>query len=73
MAELTLLLNQLANKEKLAEKYADHALINHPSGDREFHFRPDLLVIYSYINHLLVVELGEIGSHSDLFGKKRRR
>ncbi|GAB2027992.1 type II toxin-antitoxin system YafQ family toxin [Lactovum odontotermitis] len=60
-------LDKLARKENSDEKFRDHSLTNHPSGDREFHFRPDLLVIYSYIENILVLELAEIGSHSELF------
>lgn len=67
LQELTKVIDQLARKEKLPEKYRDHGLLNHPRGQREFHFRPDLLVICSYIENVLLLELGEIGSHADLF------
>lgn len=60
-------IDKLACKEPLDERFRDQALNNHPSGDREFHFRPDLLVIYSYFDQILVLEISEIGSHSELF------
>jgi len=68
MIELIDVINKLANKEAIDEKYRDHKLTNYDAGDREFHFRPDLLVVYSYFEECLIFELAEIGSHSELFG-----
>jgi len=68
MAELIDIINRLANGEIIEEKYRDHKLTNYDAGDREFHFRPDLLVVYSYFEDFLIFELAEIGSHSELFG-----
>jgi mRNA interferase YafQ len=65
--ELKECIRKLANKETLEAKYLDHALTNYSDGDREFHFRPDLLVVYSYVEEHLVISFGRIGSHSDLF------
>ena len=68
MMELINVINKLANEEVIEEKYRDHKLTNYEFGDREFHFRPDLLVVYSYFEGCLILELAEIGSHSELFG-----
>jgi mRNA interferase YafQ len=66
-AELEKLIDKLANKETLDAKYQDHQLTNYEYGEREFHFEPDLLVVYSYVDDVLVLSLARIGSHSELF------
>ena len=59
----------LARGEPLPERYHDHGLIGNWTGHRECHILPDLLLIYRIINDMLILELVDTGSHSDLFGK----
>lgn len=62
-------LNKLANKEKLEEKYCDHKLKDNKKFKdcRECHIEPDWLLVYKYIDDKLVLVLVDIGSHSELF------
>ncbi|MBP3367174.1 MAG: type II toxin-antitoxin system YafQ family toxin [Treponema sp.] len=39
------------------------------AGHRECHVLPDLLLIYKIYKNLLILELADTGTHSDLFGK----
>jgi mRNA interferase YafQ len=50
----------LQTGEALPERYRDHALTGNWAGHRECHILPDLL---------LILELVDTGSHSDLFSK----
>lgn len=59
----------LATGEPLPERYKDHALLGNWSGHRECHVLSDLLLIYRLIDDVLVLELVDTGSHSDLFKK----
>lgn len=57
----------LARGEKLPERYRDHALKGDWEGHRECHIKPDLLLIYRIFEDVLILELIDTGSHSDLF------
>lgn len=59
--------NILARGEKLPERYRDHALKGDWEGHRECHIKPDLLLIYRIFEDVLILELIDTGSHSDLF------
>lgn len=63
--ELEKILNILLKKEKIPEKYLDHALTGNYVGFREFHIKPDILLIYWIDDEY--VHLIRIGSHSELF------
>ena len=65
--ELFEVIEQLANKEILAPKYRDHALIGNYSGYRECHIEPDWLLIYMVKNDILTLVLYRLGNHSALF------
>lgn len=62
-------LEKLANKTPLEEKYRDYQLINDKTYKecRECHITPDMLLIYKYEEDNLVLLLFRIGSHSNLF------
>lgn len=67
---LTLLdkiINQLANRQKLASKHKDHELTGNYSGFRECHIQPDWLLVYRIEESDLMLFLFRIGTHSDLF------
>lgn len=59
----------LANRVVLPEKYRDHKLIDSKDYDnvRECHIEPDWLLIYEIIDDELILNLLRTGSHSDLF------
>ncbi len=67
LAALNEVVNKLANKEKLEEKYKDHALKGEFQDFRECHVKPDWLLIYSIDDEELELFLFRNGSHSDLF------
>lgn len=62
-------IEKLANGETLDLKYRDHDLSGNYKGCRECHIEPDWLLVYEYINDVLVLMLYRLGSHSELFKK----
>ena len=58
---------KLVNGEKLEEKYKDHKLIGNYLDCREYHIKPDLLLIYRINDDVLELALVRVGSHSKLF------
>lgn len=58
----------LASRLELPDKYRDHALSGKHKDKRECHLAPDLLLIYSIEENILILNLLDIGSHSTLFG-----
>lgn len=60
-------IQKLASKTPLDVKYRDHDLSGNYEGYRECHIEPDWLLIYEYIEDILVLVLVRTGSHSDLF------
>ena len=59
----------LQKGETLEERFKDHPLVGNWIGHRECHVLPDLLLIYKIVENVLILELVDTGSHSDLFGK----
>lgn len=57
----------LAKGEKLPERFHEHELTGNLKGNRECHILPDLLLIYRIFNDILILELIDTGTHSDLF------
>lgn len=57
----------LLNDQPLPAKYCDHALVGEFVGFRDCHIKPDLVLIYRKVNDD-ILELLDIGSHSQLFG-----
>ncbi len=58
----------LAKGQQLPERYNDHELSGNYIGNRECHVLPDLLLIYKIYENVLILELIDTGTHSDLFG-----
>ena len=67
LEELVVVVNKLANQEKLDARYRDHALSNSFKDFRECHIKPDWLLIYSIDDEELELFLFRTGTHSDLF------
>ena len=61
------IVDKLAKEEILDQKYNDHFLSGNYNGCHECHIEPDWLLIYEYINGVLVLSLNRLGSHSKLF------
>ena len=60
-------IENIANGEKLDEKYRDHALKGKFEGSRKCNVEPDWLLIYEIYDNILMLMLYRVGSHSDLF------
>lgn len=65
--ELKFVVNELQNLRELDKKFLDHELKGDYKGYRECHIKNDLLLVYRIISEILVLELFDLGSHSDLF------
>ena len=65
--KLFIVIEKLANQEKIDDKYRDHSLIVEYKGLREWDIEPDWLLIYYIENNTLTLVLARLGSHSDLF------
>ena len=65
--EFDKLLSILSSGEQIPEKYRDHALGGSLKGFRDVHLTPDIVILYTKIQNILVLELVDIGSHSELF------
>lgn len=63
--------DKLANKEELEQKYRNHRLIDDKiyKNCAECHIDPDWLLIYQYIDNELILLLINTGSHSEVFDK----
>ena len=61
--------NSLHKGEILDARFKDHSLTGNFAGHRECHVQPDLLLIYRIVENILILELVDTGTHSDLFGK----
>ncbi|NMA04865.1 MAG: type II toxin-antitoxin system YafQ family toxin [Acholeplasmataceae bacterium] len=57
----------LSEGKKLDQKYKDHELKGDYKGTRECHVEPDWLLIYEYVEDVLVLMLYRVGTHSMLF------
>lgn len=64
MTKLETVVNILLAGETPPEKYRDHALKG--GNDRECHIEPDWLLVYQYVEDVLILTLLETGTHSDL-------
>lgn len=71
LSKLLTVIELLANGETLDMKYRDHALTGDYSGTRECHIEPDWLLVYEIRNNVLILVLYRLGSHSELFKKRR--
>ena len=65
LSKLYAVVRKLANCEPLEEKYRNHYLENRKCWD--CHIEPDWILLYRIHDDVLVPELLETGTHSDLF------
>lgn len=63
------IVDKLANKEELEEKYKNHNLKDDKyfKNCGECHIEPDWLLVYQYNNNELILLLVATGSHSEVF------
>lgn len=61
------IVQKLADKIPLEQKYRDHELHGDYEGFRECHIEPDWLLIYQIDDCEIILFLSRTGSHSDLF------
>jgi mRNA interferase YafQ len=57
----------LASGERLPAQFRDHKLTGNLKEYRECHIAPDILLIYSIDDGVLMLTLVNMGSHSELF------
>ena len=67
MSLLEDVVNKLAAREPLDEKYRDHLLTGDYGGFRGCHITPDWLLVYQIRENELILFLSRTGTHSDLF------
>jgi len=67
MSELNKVVGMLQRQEALPEKYRDHGLLGERAGQRDCHIGSDWVLIYRIRKEVLILQLLETGSHSDLF------
>lgn len=60
-------IKKLQKGEKLDAKHKDHELTGYMIGFRECHIQSDFLLIYKIYKDILILDLINLGSHSDLF------
>lgn len=65
--KLRTVINALAARQTLDEKYRDHSLTGNYRDFRECHIEPDWLLVYRINEDELELFLFRTGSHSDLF------
>lgn len=65
--KLWAIIELLADGHRLLPQFKDHSLGGNMKGWRECHIEPDWLLVYKYVNETLVLLLGRIGTHSELF------
>lgn len=67
MDQLEAVVDKLAAREPLDERYRDHLLTGSFAGFRECHIAPDWLLVYQVRENELILFLSRTGTHSDLF------
>ena len=67
--KLRQVIEKLANKEKLDEKYQNHMLNDSKKYKNcgECHIEPDWLLVYQYVDNELILLLVTISSHGEIF------
>ncbi len=67
---LRVVLDMLENEQPIPDEYQPHKLVGEYDGCLECHVQGDFLLIWIDEVHD-IIELVRLGSHSELFGKKR--
>ena len=72
LEELWDVVRTLLRGEPLAPKYKAHSLSGDHKGEWECHIQPDWLLLWEQHDDQLVLLMLTTGTHSDIFGRKRR-
>ena len=72
MAELRSVISLLAKDGCLPDQYKPHKLSGDRNGQWECHIKSDWLLIWQQFEEELRLLMLSTGTHSDLFGKKKR-
>lgn len=70
LAELTVVLKMLKNDQPIPPEYLPHPLHGNYEGCMECHIQGDFLLIWIDTTRN-IIELVRLGSHSELFGKRK--
>lgn len=70
--ELWTVIGKLLRGETLPAKYRVHMLHSDHHGEWECHIQPDLLLVWEQHDDELVLLMLNTGTHSDIFGKKKK-
>lgn len=71
--ELWTVVRKLLRGEALEEKYKAHVLSGNHKGEWECHLRPDWLLLWEQHDDELTLLMLNTGTHSDIFGKGKKR
>ena len=63
----------LQQGEQLPAKYHNHLLTGDYMGYWECHINPDWLLLYEKDTEIRIISLYRTGTHSDIFGKGKKR
>ena len=63
----------LENDEPMPPKYHNHLLHGDYKGFWECHINPDWLLLYEKDTEIRIISLYRTGTHSDIFGKGKKR
>ena len=66
------IVDKLANGEEIPDKFNPHPLRGEQKDFMEYHVQDDYLLIW-YDKEDDVIKLVRLGSHSELFGKRKKR
>ena len=73
MEQLLTVVDMLRKGETLPPKYHSHMLTGDYKGYWECHINPDWLLLYEKNTEIRIISLYRTGTHSDIFGKGKKR
>jgi len=73
LSDLYTVVDMLRNGETLPPKYHNHLLYGDYKGYWECHINPDWLLLYEKDTEIRIISLYRTGTHSDIFGKGKKR
>ena len=73
MEQLLTVVDMLRKGEALPPKYKNHLLHGDYKGYWECHINPDWLLLYEKDTEIRIISLYRTGTHSDIFGKGKKR
>ena len=73
LSDLYTVMDLLATGEPLPPKYRNHLLHGDYKGYWECHINPDWLLLYEKDTEIRIISLYRTGTHSDIFGKGKKR